>query len=156
MTLFLWNILLMLVYIAVSSNYSLASFGVGFAIGYFVLWATQREKKAKYFSGFRRAIAFVLTFVWELLLSNFRIAVDVLRWHPPLRPGIFAYPLEAQTDGEITLLANIITLTPGTLSLDVSTDRKTLYIHGMYLEDPEAARQSIREGFERRVLELLR
>ncbi len=156
MTLFLWNILLMLVYVAVSQNYSAASFGVGFLLGYLVLWASQRGRRAKYFSGLRRAVAFVFTFVWELLLSNFKIAVDVLRPKPRMRPGIFAYPLEAQTDGEITLLANIITLTPGTLSLDVSTDRKTLYIHGMYLEDPEGARRSIKQGFERRVLELLR
>lgn len=156
MTLFLWNILLMLVYVAVSQNYSEASFGVGFLLGYLVLWASQRGRRAKYFSGLRRAVAFVFTFFWELLLSNFKIAVDVLRPKPRMRPGIFAYPLEAQTDGEITLLANIITLTPGTLSLDVSTDRKTLYIHGMYLEDPEGARRSIKEGFERRVLELLR
>lgn len=156
MTLFLWNMLLMLVYVAVSQNYSTASFGVGFLLGYLVLWASQRGRRAKYFSGLRRAVAFVFTFVWELLLSNFKIAVDVLRPQPRMRPGIFAYPLDAQTDGEITLLANIITLTPGTLSLDVSTDRKTLYIHGMYLEDPEAARRSIREGFERRVLDLLR
>ncbi|MCC6274215.1 MAG: Na+/H+ antiporter subunit E [Deltaproteobacteria bacterium] len=156
MTLFLWNILLMLVYVAVSQNYSAASFGVGFLLGYLVLWASQRGRRAKYFSGLHRAVAFVFTFIWELLLSNFKIAVDVLRPKPRMRPGIFAYPLEAQTDGEITLLANIITLTPGTLSLDVSTDRKTLYIHGMYLEDPEGARRSIKEGFERRVLELLR
>lgn len=156
MTLFLWNILLMLVYVAIGGNYSVPSFVVGFLLGYLVLWATQRERKAKYFLGFRRAFAFVWTFVWELLISNFKIAVDVLRIRLRMRPGIFAYPLEAQTDGEITLLANIITLTPGTLSIDVSTDRKTLYIHAMYLEDPEGARRAIREGFERRVLELLR
>ena len=50
------------------------------------------------------------------------------------------------------LLANVISLTPGTLSLDVSEDRKTLYIHAMYASDPEAVREEIREGLEKRLL----
>jgi multicomponent Na+:H+ antiporter subunit E len=55
----------------------------------------------------------------------------------------------------ITLLANLITLTPGTLSIDVSDDRKTLYVHTVNLNDPESFRKSIKEGFERRVQELM-
>jgi multicomponent Na+:H+ antiporter subunit E len=75
-----------------------------------------------------------------------------------MRPGVVAIPLDVQTDAEITLLANLITLTPGTLSLDVSTDRRVLYIHVMYIDndDVEAVRRKIKEGFERRVLEVLR
>ena len=46
-----------------------------------------------------------------------------------LKPGIFAYPLKVDRDFEITLLANLITLTPGTLSVDVSADRRTLFVH---------------------------
>ena len=65
-------------------------------------------------------------------------------------------PLDAKTDAEITLLANVVTLTPGTLSLDVSPDRSTLYVHAMFLESPEALRRDIKEGFEKRILELLR
>jgi multicomponent Na+:H+ antiporter subunit E len=75
-----------------------------------------------------------------------------------MRPGIIAIPLDARTDLEITLLANLITLTPGTLSLDVSADRRVLYIHVMYIDndDIEAVRRNIKDGFERRVLEGLR
>jgi multicomponent Na+:H+ antiporter subunit E len=75
-----------------------------------------------------------------------------------MRPGIIAIPLDARTDLEITLLANLITLTPGTLSLDVSADRRVLYVHVMYIDndDIEAVRRSIKDGFERRVLEVLR
>ena len=67
-----------------------------------------------------------------------------------------AIPLDAETDAEITLLANLITLTPGTLSLDVSDDRRVLYIHAMYVDDVEELRRSIKDGFEKRVMELLR
>ena len=61
-----------------------------------------------------------------------------------------------RTDLEITLLANLITVTPGSFSLDVSDDRSVLYVHAMYVDDPEALRREIKDGFERRVLELLR
>lgn len=154
MTLFVWNILLMLVYVAISRHYGVASFGVGFLLGYAALWATQRKVTPRYFWGLRRAVGFVCVFVWELIVSNVKIAIDVLRPRPRLKPGVFAYPLSAKTDGAIALLANVVTLTPGTLSLDVSTDRKTLYIHAMYLDDLQQARLAIHDGFERRILEL--
>ena len=73
-------------------------------------------------------------------------------------PGVVAIPLDARTNVEITLLANLITLTPGSVSLDLSEDRRVLYVHAMYIDggDVEAYRRSIKEGLERRVLELLR
>ena len=71
------------------------------------------------------------------------------------RPAIIALPLEVQKEGEIMLLANLISLTPGTLSVDVSTDRSTLYIHAMDVDDPDALRQEIRDGFERRILDVM-
>jgi multicomponent Na+:H+ antiporter subunit E len=75
-----------------------------------------------------------------------------------MRPGVIAVPLDAKTDAEITLLANLITLTPGTLSLDLSPDRGVLYVHTMYIDqdDVERARRQIKDNLERRVLELLR
>ena len=72
------------------------------------------------------------------------------------RPGIIAVPLDAKTDVEITLLANLVSLTPGTISLDVSDDRSVLYVHAMFVEDPQRLCQEIKSGFERRILDLLR
>ena len=73
-------------------------------------------------------------------------------------PGVVAIPLDARTDAEIALLANLITLTPGSVTLDISEDRRVLYVHAMYIDggDVEAYRKSVKEGLERRVLELLR
>jgi multicomponent Na+:H+ antiporter subunit E len=73
-------------------------------------------------------------------------------------PGVIAIPLDARTDAEIALLANLITLTPGSVTLDLSEDRRVLYVHAMYIDggDVEAYVRSVKEGLERRVLELLR
>ena len=72
------------------------------------------------------------------------------------RPGIVGIPLRAQTEMEILLVANLISLTPGTLSIDLSEDRRILYVHVMFLDDPDRFRQSITDGVERRVLEVMR
>ena len=72
------------------------------------------------------------------------------------RPGIVGVPLSAESDMEILLVANLISLTPGTLSVDLSDNRRTLYVHVMFLDDPDQFRQSIKEGLERRVLEVTR
>ena len=72
------------------------------------------------------------------------------------RPGVVAIPLEAKSDAEITLLANLITLTPGSVSLDVSSDRRFLYLYAMYVDDLEQYRADVKASFERRVLEVLR
>ena len=73
-----------------------------------------------------------------------------------LKPGIFAYPLKVDRDFEITLLANLITLTPGTLSVDVSDDRRILYVHALDCSDPDQTRRDIAEGFERKIMEAFR
>ncbi|MCG8420576.1 MAG: Na+/H+ antiporter subunit E [Proteobacteria bacterium] len=95
-------------------------------------------------------------FFWELIISSARVAWDVLTPRAHRAPGIIAMPLSARTDAEIAWVANLITLTPGSLSLDVSTDRTTLYVHTLFADDPDAARRALKDGFERRVLELLR
>jgi multicomponent Na+:H+ antiporter subunit E len=97
-----------------------------------------------------------LFFIWELILANLRVAYDVVTPRHHMRPGVIGVPLAAHTDLEITVLSSMISLTPGTLSLDVSADRKILYIHAMYIDDVDAVRRKIKDGFERRVLEVLR
>ena len=72
------------------------------------------------------------------------------------KPGIFAYPLKVDRDFEITLLANLITLTPGTLSVDVSDDRRLLFVHAIDCSDADKAVRDIRDGFERKILEAFR
>ena len=90
------------------------------------------------------------------MLSAYRVARLVLTPRMDLKPGIFAYRLKLDRNFEITLLANLITLTPGTLSVDVSPDRKTLFVHAIDCSDPEKNRRDIAEGFERAIMEAFR
>lgn len=96
-----------------------------------------------------------LTFLFfkELTLSVNDVAVTVLNPRRPIRSAIVAVPLDLQGDAGITLLANMITLTPGTTSLHVSKDRSTLYCHVMNVSDESVAQ--IKDGFERYIKEVL-
>lgn len=157
MKLFLSNIILAVLWALLSGDISQYSLMTGFVLGYLVLgmMATQAAEKS-YFKKVRQTLAFALEFLKELALSTYRVAYDILTPTHYMKPGVIAFPLEAKTDAEITMLANVITLTPGTLSLDVSEDRKTLYIHAMYIDDPDALRREIKEGLEKKLLEMMR
>jgi multicomponent Na+:H+ antiporter subunit E len=72
-----------------------------------------------------------------------------------MKPGVIAFPLQARTDMEIMFVSSVISLTPGTLSLDVSDDRRVLFIHAMFLQDEEQLRNDLRE-LEHRILKVMR
>ncbi len=102
------------------------------------------------------AILLLLSFVWELLLSNLTVAKIVVMPKLDIRPGVVAYPLRLRSELAITWLANLITLTPGTLSLYVSEDHRTLYIHTLNISDPADVVRTIQNAFERHLMELER
>lgn len=98
----------------------------------------------------------LLYFVYELVKSSVDVAQTVLRPRMDLDPGIVSLPLDATTGLEITMLANLISLTPGTLSLEVSPDQKKLYVHAMFVGEEEAqTRDYIKRTLERRVIRAL-
>lgn len=100
-------------------------------------------------------VALILYAIMEILIANVRVAIDVVTPRHRMRPGVIAVPLDLKNDAEITLLANLITLTPGSLSLDVSSDRKVLYVHEMYIEDLDSIRQDLKDKFERRIARVM-
>ena len=104
----------------------------------------------------RQVLALSLVFLVELIVSAVRVAGLVLRpdIEGAIRPAIVAVPLSLKSDAEITLLANMITLTPGTLSIDVAEDRSVLYVHVLSMKDETQLIQGIKTGFERRIGEI--
>lgn len=155
--LFLINILLALAWAAVSGSFSEVNLAFGFVLGTIALYLIREQVgTTAYFSKLGKAAGLATMFVFELVLSAWRVATIVLRPKMDLQPGIIAYPLTVDRDVEISMLANLITLTPGTLSMDVSEDRKTLYVHCIDVPDPQAVIDDIKNGFERKILEVFR
>lgn len=153
----LWNLLLALAWTALNGDFRLQTLLVGFLLSYLLLMLLQPAiGPSGYFRKVERSVSFLVFYIWKLILANLRVAYDVITPRHHMRPGVIAVPLDARTDTEITLLANLITLTPGTVCLDISSDRRVLYLHAMYIHDPDLLRQEIKSDLERRVLEVLR
>ncbi len=104
----------------------------------------------------RRIVSLAALFLYELVVSAVRVAIVVIRpdLSKAVRPAIIAVPLTVKSDAEITLLANMITLTPGTLSVDVAADKSVLYVHALNMADKEAMIADIANGFEKKIQEV--
>jgi len=156
MTTFLLNILLAMSWIALTGTFTPANLIIGFVLGYAVLAITQRlMAPSGYFSRVPKVLSFALFFLWELADASVRVAIVVVSPQMNIRPAVVAVPLDVRSNGAITLLANLITLTPGTLYLDVSADRRVMYIHTIHVDDLDEFRHRIKHSYERRVREIL-
>ncbi len=159
MNLFLTNLFLALGFALIVGEFSSSLLLAGFLVGYLALWATRPlygKSGVAYFARVSNVLKLVGFFIWELIRSNLRVLWDVVTPSHISKPGIVGVPLDARTDFEIMMVANLVSLTPGTLSLDLSSDRRTLYVHAMFCDDPEKVRKDIKEGFEKRALEAIR
>lgn len=153
------NLLLALAWTALQAELTLANLFVGYVLGYLILFLLVRGGvlgESRYVGKVSMAVGLAAFFLRELVVANLRLARDVVSPRHNIRPGIIAVPLDATSDSEILLLAALINLTPGSVALDVSPDRKLLYVHSMYVDTADAARAEIKHGYERRVLLLLR
>jgi multicomponent Na+:H+ antiporter subunit E len=149
--------MLTLIWIALTGSFTYINLFIGFIISFFVLWIISRDSPDKrYFTIAFKIIGFFFYFLYEMLKANFQVTYEVMTTNLHMKPGIVKMELEARTDLEITLLANLISLTRGTLVLDVSDDRKVMYIHGMYLEDKAKFIDSIKSSLEKPLLNIIR
>lgn len=159
MSLILLTIVLALGWAAATGSFTLPNLLLGAAVGALSLAVVRQfVSSPRLLPRAARVVGLAWTFLVELVLSALRVARLVIRpdVNAHIRPAIVAFPLTAKTDAEITLLANLVTLTPGTLSIDVSEDRRFLYIHVIHLTDRQAFIRELASGFERQVTEAMR
>lgn len=153
----LWNVVLALLWVLVTEEPSSTNFLIGMALGLLVLGTFGRPLGGgAYVARFFAVVRLVLYFLWQLVLANLRVAYFIVMPLDRLKPGLVAVPLEPMSEYAVMVLANLITLTPGTMSVEVSEDRRTLFVHAMEVEDVGAFVREIKTGFEARVLEVMR
>lgn len=152
MTIFILNLVLALAWGALTRSMTPLNILFGFVVGYLALWiASPLYHSRAYFTKIHAVLALALFFLRELILSSVQVAWDVLTPRLRAQPGIIAVPLDLEDEGAVALLSALVSLTPGTLSLDVSMDERKLYVHAMFAGDEAAVCRSIKEGMERRV-----
>jgi multicomponent Na+:H+ antiporter subunit E len=157
MTPFAINLILAFAWAALNGSITITSLLVGFVIGYVVLLVLEPLfAHSRYCRKLYDGIMLIGFFLYELVISSFKVAWDVLTPLQKSKPAVVAVPLDTCSDAELTVLANLVSLTPGSLSLDISDDHSHLLVHAMFVDDPAAFKQEIKQGMERRVLEALR
>ena len=101
-----------------------------------------------------QAVRLAAFFAWALIVANIRVALDVARPTTGIQPAVVAVPLDVTSDAEILLLSMLINITPGSVTLDLSDDRRTLFVHVMHVTTADQSRSDIKTGFERRIKRL--
>lgn len=94
------------------------------------------------------ALKFVALVIWDIVIANFQVAWLILGPNSRLKPALMIVPLDIHKDFTITLLANTISLTPGTVSADLTVDRRELIVHSLHVDDIDAAVEEIKRRYE--------
>lgn len=133
-------LLMTLVWAALQGSFGVGTLLLGALFSGAILYVCEplfnQEERGVFSDGrpFRRAwrtLVLLLVFLREVVESAVQVAGFVLQPSLSIKPAVIEYPLNVQTDREITTLANMISLTPGTLSMDVSPDRSAIYVHAI-------------------------
>ena len=153
----LLNVVLALVWMFLSHSYNPSSFIVGYLLGILLLLGFRKFFDTRfYLVRVWAVIKLCFLFIKELILANISVLKVILKPKLDMKPGIFALETQLKQPWEITLLANLITLTPGTLVINVSDDNKTLYIHAMDIHDVQSEIDAIKNSFEKAIMEVSR
>ena len=153
----LLNFFLALVWMFMTVSFTPAGFAIGYLVGLGIIILMRRFFSYRlYTSRIGAVISLFLLFLKELFLSSIQVLQIVIRPKMNIQPAIFELETELQHDWEVTLLSALITLTPGTLVVGISDDQKRLYIHALDFEDIDNAVSSIKDTFERAILEVSR
>lgn len=156
---FLLNILLSLVWVALTGHLNYPNFFFGFFLGFEILWILARSgtiEDRHYFFKVPKLILFFIFFLYDMLRANLQVARDILSPKFKMSPGIIAFEHSLKSDFEITMLTNLIALTPGTMVLKISPDKRFLFIHSFYLKDKEKFVERLRNGMEKKLIEVMR
>lgn len=153
----LLNIVIAMLWMFLKDEPTPQQFIVGYIIGMLMIFLLRRFWPSGFYM--RRLwsiLLLLLLFFKELFKSSITVIGQILQPKLNVRPGIFAYTTELKSEWEITLLSCLICLTPGTLTLEVSPDGQTLFIHAMDIEDTDELSEQIRGTFERAIKEVTR
>ena len=155
MNTFAVNLIFAVAWASLFGEFGWLTIGSGLVLGYVVLWLLQplTGGPSGYFKKVWYWLKLIVMFLYELVVSSIDVLWDILTPKHRANPAIIEMPLDVKTDAGILLVTNLISLTPGTLSIDVSEDRKTLSLHAMFADDPDAVCRQLKEGMEKWVID---
>lgn len=138
------------------NQFSLGALVLGLVLGVAIpLYTTNFWPSPPTIKSYPKALAYLFIVLLDIAIANVQVAYLILfKRNEQLRPRFFTVPLELTTPTAIVVLAGTITLTPGTVSSDISADGKALLVHGLDVADEAATVHGIKTRYEARLKEI--
>jgi len=151
------NLLIGVIWMFLQDDWSVLTFFSGYLFGLLVLYILRRYLPTKFYLVTLLAIVqLFLVFIYELFTSSILVIRQILRPAINITPGIFTLDTELEGDLEVTLLALLLTLTPGSVVVEVSSDSKKFYIHAMDIPESSNAVLQSQAKFEKAIKKVTR
>ncbi|MEX1057282.1 MAG: Na+/H+ antiporter subunit E [Natronospirillum sp.] len=145
----LMSVVVFLSWLVLSSSVSFGNIVLGAFLGVILPRVTRRFwRHPVTIRSWPKLIRFAVLVIWDIVVSNLQAVLLLLKSPQDLKPAFFVIHLDITDPIAITVLANTITLTPGTVSADISSRQERLLIHGLHVPDVEAAIKTIKERYE--------
>ncbi len=151
----IFSLVLLMVWLLLNNTLAAGHILLGSVIALILPWATASfwaEQLHLHKPGL--AVRFLLLVLWDITVANIQVAKLILNPRRKLRPAFVHYPLDMDNDFAITVLAATISLTPGTVSIDVSGDHSVLLLHGLDVDDEAALIAEIKTRYEAPIKEI--
>lgn len=153
----LLNLLIGFMWMFFQDHWSMLTFLSGYCFGLFVLFLLRRFFSTKFYPiTLFYVVNLIIVFMYELFASSVLVIKQILRPKLNISPGIFTLETDLETDLEITLLAMLITLTPGSVVTEISHDGKRFYIHAMDIPESSNAVLRSQKKFEAAIKKVTR
>lgn len=142
-------------WLLMSDSFSVGQILLGMLLGVLVpQFAARLDREFARIGSLRPLPGLLLVTLWDILVSNIRVAIQVLGPERHIHPGFIWLPLDIGNVHGIAALTSMITLTPGTVSAALSDDRKYLLVHVLHLDDPDALIRQIKTRYEAPLMEI--
>ncbi|HHU16920.1 MAG: Na+/H+ antiporter subunit E [Anaerovoracaceae bacterium] len=151
------NLLIGLLWVFFQDDWSVLTFFSGYLFGLFVIFILRRFLPTKFYLFTLHAVfRLILLFITEIIVSSIVVISIIIRPKMNIKPGIFSMETTLKGDVEVTLLALLITLTPGSVVVEISEDNKIFYIHTMDIPDLSNSVLKSKDRFENAIKKVTR
>lgn len=151
------NLLIAITWMLLKEDWDVVSFGAGYFIGFVIIASMRRFFPVPFYG--RKMIAVIkllLLFIIELFKSSVVVLTEIVRPQLKIKPGIFRTETILDTDFEMTLLVTLLTLTPGSVIMEIDPKAKVMFIHAMDADDFHNNIQKTKSKFEKAIIEVMR
>ncbi|WP_017812733.1 MULTISPECIES: Na+/H+ antiporter subunit E [Paenibacillus] len=151
------NLLIAVVWMSLHTTWDALNFIIGYMIGLLLIFAMKRFFPDDFYGHKVWAVwKLLLLFFWELIKSSVVVLRHIVSPRLNINPGILTHRTDLTSDWELTLLSTLVTLTPGTILIEVSREQQLVYIHAIDIQDEDKMSEDIRNTFEKAIKEVTR